>query len=300
MKTRSKTFAASGSPKWKWSEWKRVAWNLFLITAGSAVFAVGMNGVLIPQNFVSGGAIGVSLIIYYLFPDFNPGLLYFLVNIPLILLGWFTISRTFMLYTTVGMSIFSLVSGLIAPRFPTINDPILAAIFAAIICGVGAGIILRSRGSAGGFDILAVALSKKLGLRVGATLTLLNAVVLTVGAYFLNLEIILYSFIYTYASGKVIDAVITGFNQRKSVLIVSDHADEIGRQILIRFDRGCTYFRGIGGYSGQEKKVIFSIITLTELPKMRELIFDLDPGAFLVVNDTLEVLGKRHGSMRVY
>ena len=282
------------------SQWKRIVWNLFLITLGSAIFAIGLNAVLIPQNFVSGGAVGVSLILFYIFPIYNPGLLYFLVNIPLIVLGWFTISRTFMIYTTVGMSVFSLVSGVVAPRFPPIEDPILAAVFAAIICGVGSGIILRSRGSAGGFDILAVALSKKWGLRVGGTLTFLNVLVLSAGAIFFHLEIILYSFIYTYAMGKVIDAVITGFNQRKSILIVSDHADEIGRQILMRFDRGCTYLKGTGGYSGIEKKIIFSIITLTELPKMKELIFDLDPSAFMVVNDTLEVLGKRHGSLKVY
>ncbi len=282
------------------SGWRRILWNLFLITVGSAIFAVGLNAVLIPQGFVSGGVVGISLILYYIFPAYNPGLIYFMVNIPLIVLGWFTISRTFMLYTTVGMSVFSLVSGIVAPRFPTIEDPILAAIFAAIICGVGAGIILRSRGSAGGFDILAVALSKKWGLRVGGTLTFLNALVLFAGAYFFHLEIILYSFLYTYAMGRVIDAVMTGFNQRKSILIVSDHAEEIGRQILMRFDRGCTYLKGTGGYSGMDKKIIFSIITLTELPKMKELIFDLDPSAFLVVNDTLEVLGKRHGSLRVY
>ncbi len=300
MMSRSRLFDHFSFSNWRSLEWKKIIWNLFLITAGSSIYAIGINGILILQNFVSGGAVGVALIIHYIFPGYNTGLLYFLVNIPLIILGWFTISRTFMLYTTVGMCIFSLVSGLLEPSFPPINDPILAAIFAAIVCGVGGGIILRSRGSAGGFDILAVALTKKWGLRVGGTLTFLNALVLGAGAIVFNLEIILYSFLYTYAMGKVIDSVMTGFNQRKSVLIISDHAEEIGRRIIMRFDRGCTYLKGTGGYSGAEKQIVFSIITLTELPKMKELIFDLDPNAFIVVNDTLEVLGRRHGNMRVY
>jgi uncharacterized membrane-anchored protein YitT (DUF2179 family) len=100
-----------------------------------------------------------------------------------------------------------------------------------------------------------------------------------------------------YVSGKVIDSILTGFNQRKAVLVITDCADAIAAQILNRLHRGATFIEGTGAYTGSSKKVIFSIITLTELPKMKELVFDIDPNAFMVVNDTLEVIGKRHGSM---
>jgi len=106
--------------------------------------------------------------------------------------------------------------------------------------------------------------------------------------------------VYVYVSGKVVDAVLTGFNQRKSVLIVSAQSQAIADQILNRLHRGVTFLEGIGGYSGEPKRVILSIITLTELSRLKEMVFDIDPDAFVVVNDTLEVLGRRHGSLRVY
>jgi uncharacterized membrane-anchored protein YitT (DUF2179 family) len=280
--------------------WKRVLLSLFLLTAGGILFAMGLNGIIIPQQFLNGGVIGVALIIHYLMPTLNTGFVYFLLNIPLLLLGWFTVSRRFILYTSYGMAVLSLATWLVKPGTLHIENPILAAILGGIVCGAGVGITLRSRGSAGGLDILAVYLNRKLGFRVGITFFLANAVVLAFGACLLDLEKALYSLVYVYVSGKVVDAVLTGFNQRKSVLIVSAQSQAIADQILNRLHRGVTFLEGIGGYSGEPKRVILSIITLTELSRLKEMVFDIDPDAFVVVNDTLEVLGRRHGSLRVY
>ncbi|GLI34027.1 YitT family protein [Desulforhabdus amnigena] len=280
--------------------WPSLFWNLFLITTGSCVFSVGLNSVLIPQQFLSGGVVGIALIFHYFLPKFNTGLFYFLLNIPLILLGWFSVSRTFMLYTAYGMAVFSLSAAWVNPYLPPVEDPILGAILAGVICGTGAGIILRSQGSAGGLDILGVYLNKKLGLRVGMTVFALSSSVLVVGGYFFDFQKALYSLIYVYASGRIMDAVITGFNQRKSVLIVSNHSDAIAKEILTRLNRGVTFLHGTGGYTRKRKQVIFSIITLTELAKVKELVYGIDPHAFMVVNDTLEVLGQRHGTRRVF
>ncbi|NLJ29562.1 MAG: YitT family protein [Deltaproteobacteria bacterium] len=280
--------------------WPSLFWNLFLITTGSCVFSVGLNSVLIPQQFLSGGVVGIALIFHYFLPKFNTGLFYFLLNIPLILLGWFSVSRTFMLYTAYGMAVFSLTAAWVNPYLPPVEDPILGAILAGVICGTGAGIILRSQGSAGGLDILGVYLNKKLGLRVGMTVFALSSSVLVAGGYFFDFQKALYSLIYVYASGRIMDAVITGFNQRKSVLIVSNHSDAIAKEILTRLNRGVTFLHGTGGYTRKRKQVIFSIITLTELAKVKELVYGIDPHAFMVVNDTLEVLGQRHGTRRVF
>jgi uncharacterized membrane-anchored protein YitT (DUF2179 family) len=195
------------------------------------------------------------------------------------------------------MVMFSTTTGSIFPKFPHIENPILAAILGGIICGAGVGITLRSQGSGGGTEILLVYLRKKLGLRMGAMSFLFNALVLAVGAYFFSLERALYSLIFMYVSGKVMDSILTGFNQRKAILVITDCADAIAAQILNRLHRGATFIEGTGAYTGSSKKVIFSIITLTELSRMKELVFDIDPHAFMVVNDTLEVIGKRHGSM---
>jgi uncharacterized membrane-anchored protein YitT (DUF2179 family) len=280
--------------------WRRRSFNLFLLTIGGCIFAIGLNGILIPKQFLSGGVIGVALISHYLIPKLNTGFIYFLLNIPLIVAGWFCVSRKFILYTTYGMIVYSLAATFIVPHFPPITNPILAAVLAGIICGLGVGITLRSQGSGGGLDIPAVYLHKKLQLRMGWTSSLGNTLVLAAGAYFFGLEPALYSFVYVYTSGRVVDSVITGFNQRKSIMIISDSSRVIAEHILSELNRGVTFLNGTGAYTGEHKEVIFSIITLTELAKMKELVFDIDPNAFMVVNDTLEVFGKRHGTRRVY
>jgi uncharacterized membrane-anchored protein YitT (DUF2179 family) len=121
--------------------------------------------------------------------------------------------------------------------------------------------------------------------------------VLAGGGFCFGVEPALYSLIAVHTSSKVLDYVLTGFNQRKSIFIISDQSKEIADQILGRLHRGVTFLLCTGAYSGSEKKVVFCIITMIELSRMKELVFDIDPNAFVVVNDTLEVLGKRHGKI---
>ncbi|UCG11436.1 MAG: YitT family protein [Deltaproteobacteria bacterium] len=282
------------------TDWRPVLSNLGLISVGSIIFVIGMNSVLIPGKLLSGGLVGIAMIIHYLFPPLDVGLVYFLLNIPLVLLGCFNISRRFMLYTIFGMAFFSLTAVSIKPPVATLSDPILSALFASVICGTGAGLILRSLGSAGGLDIVAVYVNKKFGFRPGFVIFFVNASVLLAGAYFFGLQIALYSIIYVYTSSQIIDAVLTGFNRRKSMMIISDRSEQIVENIYSRVNRGVTLFKAKGGYTGKEKNVIFSVTTLTELPKMKQLVYETDPEAFVVINDTLEVFGKRHGTRRVY
>jgi uncharacterized membrane-anchored protein YitT (DUF2179 family) len=279
--------------------WKRIARNLFLLTAGNIIYAAGINSIIIPQHFLSGGVMGVALIAHYFIHALNTGYAYFLLNIPLFFLGWFSVSKRFILYSAYGM--LSLSALMAFGRFgtATIINPILAAILGGIVCGVGSGIIFRSQGSAGGLDIVAVYINKKFGLRIGTTTTLVSAMVLGAGAIFLNFEAALYSLIFVFTNGKVLDAVLTGFNQKKSVFIISDCHQPIASLILSGLHRGVTYLEGSGGYSGQEKRVIFSIITLSELSRLKQMVFDIDPHAFVVVNDTLEVLGQWRGELRI-
>ncbi len=280
-------------------ELKSPAMNIGLIFVGSLIYVIGMKSILIPAKLLSGGVTGIAVLLYYLLPSYNFGLLYFLLNIPLVIIGWIHVSRRFMIYTLIGIVTFSAMASLIQLPPPDIKDPILSALYSGVVCGAGAGIILRSLGSAGGLDILAVVLNKKFGLRPGTVFSLTNILIIGAGAFFHDFEMSLYSIIYVYTSGRVIDAVLTGFNRRKSMMIISDMPEKIAEEILVREDRGVTFFRGTGAYSGRDKKVIFTIMSLTELPKMKELVFSIDPNAFMVINDTLEVLGKRHGKLRV-
>ncbi len=279
---------------------RRVLVNLFLLTVGSAVYAVGVKAILIPQQFLSGGVLGVTLIIHYLSPTLNLSLIYVALNLPLFWLGWFQIGRRFMLYTAFGVGVFSLAVEVIAVEPFPLTNPILAAVLAGLICGLGAGIILRSAGSGGGTDILGVYLNKRFSLRLGWTSFVVNGLILSAAAFLFGLEMALYTMIFVFTQGKLIDAVVTGFNQRKSIIVISDRSVEIAEAILNRLGRGVTFLDGQGAYTGQAKKVVFSIVTLAELARVKELVYGLDASAFVVINDTLEVLGKRHGQRRVY
>ena len=280
--------------------WKTVLFNLFLITTGIIVFVIGMNSILIPNKLLGAGVSGVAIIIHYLFPSVDVGITYFLLNIPLMFIGWFNISKRFMLYTIFGMAFFSLAAVIIKTPPVPLKDPILVAVFAGVVCGAGAGIVLRSLGSAGGVDILATYANKQFGLRPGLTSLFVNAVVIMIGAYFFGLQIALYSLIYVFTSSKALDAVLTGFNQRLSTIVISHKYKEIAEEIFKKVNRGATFLQAQGAYSGDPKEVIFTITTLTELPKLKNVIFNIDPEAFVVVNSTLEVIGKRHGTRKVY
>jgi uncharacterized membrane-anchored protein YitT (DUF2179 family) len=280
--------------------WKTVSYNLFLISAGCMVFVVGMNSVLIPNKLFGAGVSGIALVVHYLFPRLGVGLAYFLLNLPLMLLGWFSISRRFMFYTLYGMGFFSLAAGVIKTPAATLQDPTLAALLAGIICGTGVGFILRSLGSTGGIDILAIYVNEKFGFRPGSVSFVFNTMVLMVGAYFLGLEVALYTLIYVFTSSRVLDLVLTGFNQRMATMVISEKTDEMSKEIFKKVNRGVTFLKGKGAYTGKERDVLFTITTLTELPKLKGVIFGIDPGAFVVVNNTLEVLGKRHGTRKVY
>ena len=278
----------------------RIFLNLALLTAGSAILAVSVNMILIPNKFMAGGLMGLSLIFHYLSPTLKVGLLYALLNLPFMILGWFKIGPRFIFYTAYGVAVFALASELIQLPPLHLDNLLLATILAGVISGVGGGLVFRSAGSLGGADILAVYLNKRLSFRMGWTYLLINVFVLGASALIFDLEMALFGMLYTYVGGRVMDSVMTGFNRRESLLIVSDKAEEIARGIISKMRRGVTFLQGEGAYTGQPKKVVMSIVTLTELSKMKDLIYDIDPQAFVVINQTLEVLGKRHGSRRVY
>lgn len=279
---------------------KSVLMNIGLIASGCIVFAIGMNSVMIPHQLYSGGLAGIAILIKYHVSSLNVGLMYFLLNIPLLVLGWYSISRKFILYSLFGIIFFSIAADIVQFPSPLLNDLLLAALLSGVICGAGAGLILRSLGSAGGLDILAICLNKRFGFRTGTVLFIFNTFILLAGAWLLDLEKALYSVIYMFVSSRVVNLVIKGFSDRKSIMIISDVAADIAAELLKHNGRGVTFLEGEGAYFHQKKKVILTITNLTDLPKMKELVLKCDPRAFVVINDTVEVIGARYGAPRVY
>ena len=274
---------------------KEVSWNLFLISFGSVLCAVAVNGILVPLQFLSGGFTGVALIVHYLVPFLPLGALYFLLNVPLFLLGWKFVGPRFFFYSIAGMFIFSVAVQFIKVTFP-LEDKLLSALLAGIISGVGSGIILRSRGSAGGTDILSVILLKLLSFRLGNTALGFNIIILGTAVMLFPLEKTLYTLIYMYVGTHILNLVVTGLSQRKAVLIISSQWEQISHDIMYKIRRGVTISTAKGGYSGKEMEVLYAVITFRELPHLKRIIREADPNAFVVVTDTLEVMGRGIGN----
>jgi len=286
-----------GAAHWGgWPVLKTVGWNLFLLCAGSVVTAAGINGLLIPHRFVSGGVTGLALLLHYLVPALSVALIYAVANVPLFLAGWFFISRRFFLYSIAGTIIFSSAVAWVDLGVIPVKDPLLAAILAGLILGTGSGIILKSLGSAGGTDILSVILLQRFSIRLGTTRLAFNILVLAAAALLFSVEDALYTLIYLYVSAQIMNLVVTGLSQRKAVFIISPQWERISPRILTEIHRGVTILRGQGAYSQREQQILYTVLTFREVATLKQIVRSEDPAAFVVVSDTTEVMGHRIGN----
>ena len=270
-------------------------WNLLLIFTGSILCALAIKGILVPKQFLAGGITGLALLGHYVFPSLPIGFIYFVLNIPLFVIGWLFVGRRFFWYSLAGMLTFSAVMFWPYPVFP-VQDMILNALAAGIITGIGSGIILRSLGSAGGLDILSIILFKRFSVRPGTTVMIFHAMVLLIALFRLPMERVLYTLIYFFINAYFVNLMVIGLSQRKAVMIISSRWEDISKHIMEKLQRGVTIVKGEGGFSRQRLHILYSVITLTELSRFKEMIRKIDPNAFVVVTETLEVMGKRIGN----
>jgi uncharacterized membrane-anchored protein YitT (DUF2179 family) len=276
-----------GVSQWHgWPVLKDVGRNLILLCVGSVVVAAGINGLLIPHRFVSGGVTGFALVLHYLAPTFSVALIYAVANVPLFLAGWFFISRRFFFYSIAGTIIFTVAVAWVNFGVIPVQDKLLAAILAG----------LKSMGSAGGTDILSVILLQRFSVRLGTTRLAFNILVLATAAVLFSVEDALYTLIYLYVSAQIMDLVVTGLSQRKAIFIISPQWQEISRGILEEIHRGVTILRGQGGYSQREQQILYTVVNFRELAALKQIVRRNDPDAFVVVTDTTEVMGHRIGN----
>lgn len=287
-----------------WAEQFRVttysiSWNLLLITMGALIFAFGAKTIVVPQEFISGGVTGVGLILSYVVGVFPPGVWLLILNIPIFILGWLCVSKRFFLYSLYGMLLLSL--GLDAiPWTLAIEDTLLAALTAGAIMGAGAGIALRSLGSLGGLDVISVFLSQRFNLGIGKFSFCFNLVLFSGSLIFIGLEHVLYSVFLVFVHAMVMDYFLGMFNQRKMVLVVSEKPDELAKAILTTINRGSTFLYGRGAYTGKRKKILLTVVTSLQLKRLEEVIFTIDPKAFTIEENTLNVIGQGFSRRKIY
>lgn len=260
---------------------------------GAFIVAIALEMFLLPNKIIDGGVIGISMMVSYL-TEGNLGLYIFVINIPFLLLALRTLGKKFILNTFVATILLSLATNIVAGLKPVTGDLLLATVFGGILLGLGVGLILRNNASLDGTEMLSIMISKKFKvISVGELLMGMNLFIYTAAGFILGWDRALYSILTYYVASKVIDAVLEGFDKAKSVRIVSDFSREIGDSIMKELDISVTYMKVTGGYSKQEKIITYCVVNKFDMPKLKEVIHDVDPRAFIVTEDVHEVEGVR-------
>ncbi|OAS15284.1 hypothetical protein A8708_22690 [Paenibacillus oryzisoli] len=265
--------------------------GLFLFI-GAVLMSVGLEIFLVPNRIIDGGITGISIILSYL-TQTPIGVFLTLLNIPFLFIGYKLIGKTFALSTLFAILVMSAGTVLLHPVKELTNDPLLAAVFGGIILGIGVGMVIRFGGSLDGTEIVAILVSKKIPFSVGEIVMFFNLFILGSAGFVYTWDRAMYSLIAYFIAYKMIDVTIEGFDESKAVWIISDNFREIGGAIMDRLGRGVTYLEGEGGFSGDNKKVIFCVITRLEEAKLKSIVDGLDPRAFLAVGNIHDVKGGR-------
>jgi uncharacterized membrane-anchored protein YitT (DUF2179 family) len=271
---------------------RRIVQRGIFITLGALMMAVGLEIFLIPNQVIDGGVTGVSIMLSHI-TGIKLGIFLFILNLPFVYLGYKQFGKTFAISTVYGIIMLSLFATFFHPVPAFTDDILLATIFGGIFLGIGVGLVIRNGGALDGTEILSIVISKKVPFSVGEIVMFINLFILGSAGFVYSWDRAMYSILAYVIASKAIDIVITGMEESKSVWIISDFAHEIGDAITDRLGRGVTFLHGEGAYTGDEKKVIFCIITRLEESKMTSIVEEIDPSAFLAIADIAEVRGGR-------
>ncbi|RLF55007.1 MAG: hypothetical protein DRN37_09530 [Thermoplasmata archaeon] len=291
--------------------WKRMARDYIAITIGCVIMSLGLLWFLDPYKVTAGGVSGISIIVNYSLgvPLVVP---MFILNLPLFLLGRRGLGRRFGIRTLYGFLMFSVmvdvidnvIYGLILKKEPYLLsdpdsvsilsdlDPLLAAVFGGVLLGIGLGLVFRAQGSTGGSDIIAQMAVKYRVATAGQAFMAFDFLVISIGALvFGGIGFALLGFIALFFSSKIVDVMIEGLGNTKGLYIVSDSWETIMKRILSEINRGVTVLHGMGGYTRSEKEVLFCVVTRRSIYKVRQIVVEEDPEAFMVISDLHEVYG---------
>lgn len=280
---------------------KGLKWQNFVyLLAAGCINAFGVTVFLAPVNLYDSGISGTSILLSQITPpQWSLSIFLLLLNIPLFLFGLKKQGLAFTVYSIYTVAIYSLMSWLITDILPVDvsiasplagQDLLLCALFGGMISGVGSGLTIRYGGAIDGMEVMAVIFSKKLNVTVGTFMMVYNVILYIICGLIRDSWILpLYSIV-TYAAGlKTVDFMVEGFDRSKSVMIVTDHAEQISAALMEEFKCGTTKMSGTGGYSNTEKTIIYFVVNRFQIYKMRNIIHAIDPGAFVTITDVADV-----------
>lgn len=267
--------------------------SFLFIAAGVASAAFGLKGFLISNNFIDGGATGISLLIFLVFEIPFPILL-LLINLPFIYLGYRLLGKSFAIKTVIAIALLSLAVATI--DFPLVTkDKLLIALFGGLFLGAGVGFAMRGGAVIDGTEVLAIYLSKKLSTTIGDIIIVINIIIFGSAAYLLSVETAMYSMITYLSASKTLDFMVEGIEEYIGVIIVSEKNDEIRKMIVETMGRGVTILHGKRGYGklGErfDTEIIYTVITRLELSKLNNEVEKIAPNAFVVMSSVKDTKG---------
>lgn len=270
--------------------------DLLMIALGCAIYGISLDMISVPNKLADGGLSGISLILCH-FWGINMGLSTLILNIPLILLGYRFMGKRLLAYTiwgTVSLSFFLWFwrSVPIIKQLDLEHDLFLSAISAGVLSGIGLGLVFRYNGTSGGTDIIARICQIKFGISSGKMLLFCDAVVLFASLSYLDIKHMMYTLLASFILSRAMDTVQQGAYSARGLLIISDKYEQIGQMIDLKLERGFTYFKALGGYKQDEKRVIYVVVAPREIPAIKQLIKQEDPNAFVSILEVHEALGE--------
>lgn len=264
------------------------------IVAGCVLFSVGFAFFLEPNQVNAGGITGLAMIAVHLLGFGTVGLLTLLINLPLFIISGIKVGKKFFVGSAVGLLLSSLLLDAFALLPHPDIEPLVAALYGGLLCGIGLGIVFGAGASTGGSDIVVRLLKLKYeNVPIGTISIIFDAVVVALtGLVFWDISKALYSGVTIFVCGQVIDAVVYRFDYSKVALIITKEHEQIAREINLRLDRGATYINGEGTFNRNEMKIVLSVVKKQQVAELKRLVMEIDPAAFVVVQEAHQVLGE--------
>jgi len=271
--------------------------DFFFIFLGSTAQAIALRLFFIPADLASGGVSGIAQLINH-FTDWQIGLMVFIGNLPLFVLGWKHLGgRKFASRTIFAIVTFSLLTDLLPyipylPQDGLTQDMVLNSLYGAVIAGFGYGLVYKGQGTSGGSDILARILNHQKGIPVTQSYLMTDAVVVLGAGFVFGWDKALYAIITLYVSGLVVDTTMDGSGTVRTAMIITSQPKTVANSIMELLERGVTTLQGTGEYTGEKREVVYVVVTRSEVQMLKSIVHETDPRAFMVVGAAHEVLGE--------
>lgn len=270
---------------------KNTLFDLFAIGAGSVTWVIAVNALLVPNGLLSGGFTGIAIILNNLWSFIPISVAVYAMNIPALFWALKELNKRFLFYTVFAVTTQAVLLEVFKNMPAYHGDVMLAAIFAGILGGVGGGLVIRRSGSSGGTDIIGVIVKKKWGYSVGTVGMFFNIFVLGISAFLYGIEITMYTIVFIGLCSVFTDKAIAGLRKKYTAMIITSRPEALRDAIYNQLHRGVTFLKGKGAFSGDQKDILYCAMNQYELAVLKDLIYTIDPGVFMTLNETTEIYG---------